>query len=55
MSNEVFTIDRIKEIVKPIALKYHAEEIYLFGSYARTKRPQKVTLIFLSLAAKTSN
>ena len=55
MSNEVFTIDRIKEIVKPIALKYHAEEIYLFGSYAETKRPQKVTLIFLSLAAKTSN
>ena len=37
MSNEVFTIDRIKEIVKPIALKYHAEEIYLFGSYARNE------------------
>ena len=45
MSNEVFTIDRIKEIVKPIALALMPE----------MKRPQKVTLIFLSLAAKTSN
>lgn len=35
MLNEVLTINQIKEIVKPIALKYHVEEIYLFGSYAR--------------------
>ena len=54
MSNEVFTIDRIKEIVKPIALKYHAEEIYLFGSYARNDldflvfggKDFKLTMIF---------
>ena len=47
MSNEVFTIDRIKEIVKPIA--------FCLALMPEMKRPQKVTLIFLSLAAKTSN
>ena len=48
MSNEVFTIDRIKEIVKPIALKYHAEEIYLFGSYARNEATTESDDDFLS-------
>ena len=32
MSNEILTIDKIKEIVKPIALKYQVDGIYLFGS-----------------------
>ena len=35
MSNEVFTIETIVSLVKPIAQKYHVDQIYLFGSYAR--------------------
>ena len=35
MKNKVFTLDNIVSIVKPIAEKYHVQEIYLFGSYAR--------------------
>ncbi|SJZ64469.1 hypothetical protein SAMN02745116_01039 [Pilibacter termitis] len=31
----VYTIEEIKEKVKPIAKKYHVKEMYLFGSYAR--------------------
>ena len=52
MSNEVFTIDRIKEIVRPIALKYHAEEIYLFGSYARNEATTESDLDFLVFGGK---
>ena len=52
MSNEVFTIDRIKEIVKPIALKYHEEEIYLFGSYARNEATTESDLDFLVFGGK---
>ena len=46
MSNEVFTIDRIKEIVKPIALKY------LFGSYARNEATTESDLDFLVFGGK---
>ena len=35
MSNTVFTIEKIVSLVKPIAEKYHVDQIYLFGSYAR--------------------
>ena len=35
MKDKVFTLDNIVSIVKPIAEKYHVQEIYLFGSYAR--------------------
>lgn len=31
----VLTIKQIKERIKPIIEKYHIEEVYLFGSYAR--------------------
>ena len=31
----VYTIDEIKEIIKPIAEKYRLLAVYLFGSYAR--------------------
>lgn len=33
--NEIYTIKEIKQVVKPIFIKYGIEEIYLFGSYAR--------------------
>ena len=35
MSDAVFTIETIINLVKPIAEKYHVNQIYLFGSYAR--------------------
>lgn len=47
MSNKVFTIDRTKEIVKPIALKYRVEGIYLFDSYARNEATTESNLDFL--------
>ncbi len=35
MRDTVITIKTIINLVKPIAEKYHVEQIYLFGSYAR--------------------
>ena len=35
MTGRVYQIDEIKDIVAPIAQRYGAERIYLFGSYAR--------------------
>lgn len=35
MKDKVLTLENVKKLVKPIAEKYHVEEIYLFGSYAR--------------------
>ena len=35
MKNAVLTIENIMNMVKPIAEKYHVDQIYLFGSYAR--------------------
>lgn len=31
----IYTIDEIKNIIQPIAIKYHLKGVYLFGSYAR--------------------
>ena len=35
MQNAILTIENIINMVKPIAQKYHVDQIYLFGSYAR--------------------
>ena len=35
MNSKVYSIDEIRQIVAPIAKRYGAERIYLFGSYAR--------------------
>lgn len=35
MKNVIFTLENIVSLVKPIAEKYHVDQIYLFGSYAR--------------------
>ena len=32
---KIYTIDEIREKVKPIAEKYGIEKVWLFGSYAR--------------------
>ncbi|MBQ0110325.1 MAG: nucleotidyltransferase domain-containing protein [Oscillospiraceae bacterium] len=35
MSDKIYSIEEIKNIVTPIAQKYGVDKIYLFGSYAR--------------------
>ena len=47
MNNGIFTIQHIKTLVKPIAQKYKAKEIYLFGSYARGEADENSDLDFL--------
>lgn len=47
MSANILSLSRIKEIVKPIALKYKVKEIYLFGSYARGEATSESDLDFL--------
>ena len=47
MSNDILTLERIAEIVKPVAEKYQVEAIYLFGSYARGEATAESDLDFL--------
>ena len=47
MSEAVLSLNKIKEILKPIALKYQVKEIYLFGSYARGEATDESDLDFL--------
>lgn len=47
MSDAVFTIETIINLVKPIAKKYHVDQIYLFGSYARGEAGVDSDLDFL--------
>lgn len=35
MSNNVYTIQEIRNLITPVALKHGIEKVYLFGSYAR--------------------
>lgn len=35
MNDNIFSLEDIANIVKPIAKKYGVKELYLFGSYAR--------------------
>lgn len=43
----IYTLDEIKNIVKPIAGKYNVDAIYLFGSYARGEATEESDLDFL--------
>ena len=47
MSNHVFALNDIVNLVKPIAKKYGVKEIYLFGSYARGEADEDSDLDFL--------
>ncbi len=47
MKDVVFTIETIIDMVKPIAKKYHVDQIYLFGSYARGEAGTDSDLDFL--------
>jgi len=35
MSDKIYSISEIKDVVTPIATKYEVERVFLFGSYAR--------------------
>jgi len=39
--NGVYTIDEIKAIIAPIAVKYNLPAVYVFGSYARNEATEK--------------
>lgn len=47
MSNTIYTLEKIKDIVTPIANKYNVQSIYLFGSYARGEATENSDLDFL--------
>ncbi len=47
MSDNVFTIEKITALVKPLAEKYRVQRIYLFGSYARGEAGSDSDLDFL--------
>ena len=47
MSKQIFTIENITALVKPLAQKYHVKEVYLFGSYARGDADENSDLDFL--------
>ncbi len=47
MTDYIYTVEEIKDIVKPIAAKYNVDSIYLFGSYARGKATKDSDLDFL--------
>ena len=47
MNDTIFTLEDIKNIVKPIAVKYRVNAIYLFGSYARGEATESSDLDFL--------
>lgn len=42
----IYTLDDIKRIVQPIAVKYNVETVYLFGSYARGEATSESDLDF---------
>lgn len=47
MKEDVLTLNIIIETVKPVALKYNVESVYLFGSYARGEATADSDLDFL--------
>lgn len=47
MNDNVFTLNDIVSLVKPIVEKYGVEEMYLFGSYARGEADKDSDLDFL--------
>ena len=51
-NKKIFTIEEIKSLVKPVAEKYHADKVYLFGSYARGEADEESDLDFLVFGGK---
>ena len=53
MKKDVLTLEKIMAVVKPIALKYQVEAVYLFGSYARGEATEDSDLDFLVFGGET--
>ena len=51
-NKKIFSLEEIKDLVKPLAEKYHAEKVYLFGSYARGEADEESDLDFLVFGGK---
>lgn len=47
MNGNVFSLDDITNVVRPIVKKYGVKELYLFGSYARGEADENSDLDFL--------
>ena len=43
----VYTIEQLKEMIAPVALKYQLPAVYVFGSYARGEATETSDLDFL--------
>ena len=46
MSDKIYTIDEIRQIISPVAIRYGIERMYLFGSYARGEATSQSDLDF---------
>ncbi len=46
MSDRIYTVDEIKNIVSPIAERYGVQRVFLFGSYARGEATETSDLDF---------
>ena len=46
MNDKIYTIDEIRQIIFPIAVRYGVERVYLFGSYARGEATTQSDLDF---------
>lgn len=43
-SQDILSLNRIKDVARKVAEKYHAAEVFLFGSYARIdEKPMTLT------------
>lgn len=47
MSDKIYTVDEIRKIVVPIAVKHGVAALYLFGSYARGEAAADSDIDFL--------
>ena len=47
MDKNIVPLENITALVKPLAEKYHVQEIYLFGSYARGEADEDSDMDFL--------
>ena len=47
MNRTIYSIDEIKKIIEPIAIKYDVDSIFLFGSYARGEASSSSDIDFI--------
>ena len=49
MSENIFNLQKISSLVKPVAERYRVQNVYLFGSYARGEADETSDVDFLVL------